>query len=1068
MKKQSKRTGSLLQAAALLVLLSCIGYRQARAQTGTPISYSEKLTVSRLFDHYSELLYCANDSVTSHCEKTFVFNIYQDDTMTVDWDFNPAFTPNDIYDRLYRIYYQQIINNTVIWPYLPGYGIYSPGYAPYQQMRIPMSQFPLGHNSIRGEFLSSVGAWVDEIFIDFNVVKKVENAWVEAPAFCKNDFINAQQDYHFRIKTAPVPLDSIMFHAPLAATGPSGQSTNCTYREQMQMFMESQTFGPQVHGVSHVVGSTWYPATAQPMEDHYISYNDMLTYINGNNGGSMPLNIHFSDGVRDVVIPAPIIMNDGFPNGADPYSNTPSASYHYYDYTVQGNEVWDPQHNPAYGSGNLIRIEHRLRIPAGTTLSITNMNVEFGPEADVWIEPAPASQDPSMPPVFGGKLALNNTTLTAFLPCDGPMQFWKGIVALGNSSLDQKVHTVGPNPYLQALVTMNNSTISYAREAFRNGDPTDLYHQNGGIIMALDSRFYNNEHTANFQSYLSSYQLGGNTFYSPYRSHFYHCDFTSDQGIFTGFIFGREIRGLEIAGCSFTGPQSQQNTTLSKGIEGNDLGLIVHNYTYYNGFSAPVTVPCTFQNLNTAVTTSQVNPLFGALRVTNASFDNNMASVTGYNITAPMVQYNQFAVPAGPGSQDVTAGVRIYGGSGYHVSENQFNGPGTSGKSIGVLAWNTGSADNKIQRNNYTNLGTASLGNYANKSSNPSILTGLQILCNQNSGNGYDIAAMGGNTVTDGIAPNQGNLSLPAGNTFSHTSGGFDIYNPTGQVAAINYYYKSGGAQEQPFNVSVGNVSVIGIGQNDQCPEDIIPNGPVRDDPRFGPLSAVIRNVQFYQSDSVGDLDLGNLQATLSQWADPHADLTNADLMIETGRWEEANNLYNQIVGKYGLQGQEADEFNTFGRQLLDLRISQVQNGLQYTDLSDRDLALLQSIADNAKMWPKLRAQAWLQKYDGREISNTILYPGPAVTLYRTLQETADANSVYPNPVKDLLTVRYTASGTAAPVFELTTVDGKIVRSTVLASGSQQVSLQGLAAGIYLYHVLENGKIMMHGKITKD
>ncbi|WP_165836355.1 T9SS type A sorting domain-containing protein [Taibaiella soli] len=1006
------------------------------------------MTISRSFDGYSETLNCNNDPSVNACAKTFVFNLYEDDTLNIDWDFSGSLNYYVISQREYQMWL--VRPGQVDSLVRPDFFLGTPPY--YPQIRIPMSSLGTGNFRIRFDYFDV--SWVPEIFIDFNVVKHIDKVWVEAPSICLNDFINAHQDYHFNIQTSPNSVNDFMSNLPKANWYVNGQGF-CIGREQKEIIMESQTFGPLLHGVTDLIGSTFDPATAANPVDHYITYNDLLPYLNAGNP-SLPLNIHYNDGIRDFTFSAPIIFNNNSSGGT---VNSPSAAYHYYDYTVQGNETWDPQHNPAYGAGNTLRIEHRLYIPAGATLNIGNMNIEFGPDADVWID---AAGDPTQ---RGGYLNLEGTTLTAFAPCDAPQSNWKGIVAVGNNNYDQAGNHYPLFSYLQGRVRLYNSTISYATEAFRNGDPADPVHKNGGILYAYNSHFYNNEHSARFMPYLYSPQSG---LYDSYAGTFSNCDFTVDQGNFGGFIYGQEVRGLDISGCSFTAPNTSWQ--LANGIEGVDFGVIVHEYTGVPGAHTP----CSFNNLNNAISIGQTNPMYTLMRVTNASFNNNKIGVLAQNITAPMIQYNQFYIPQGSAGPHTNAcGVEVFGGSGYHVSENKMQGMGFGNAyNIGALAWATGSGDNVIKRNNYTGLGTASLSNYANTNNNVNNPHGLQFLCNQNSGNTNDIAARGSNTATDGMAPNQGAINFAAGNTFSHTSGGWDIYNPATEVGAIKYYYANGGI---PTTYS-GGVSRTYVSNNgNTCPEDIIPSGTVSsDNGQFSPLDRTIRNLQFYQFNDKGQLDLTNLRATLAQWSDPHADLTTADLMIETGQWEEANNLYNQIVTKYGLQGQEANEFSTFGRQLLDLRIRQVQNGQSSTQLEKADIDLLQTVAANSAMWPKLRAQSWLQKYDGRVIQNTVLYPDQAsnpdlvVTPYRTVEATADVNTVYPNPATDMLMVQYTAVGTDAPVFELMTVDGKTVRSAELIGCNQQVSLQGLAAGLYQYRVLENGKTMMQGKITKQ
>lgn len=91
-----------------------------------------------------------------------------------------------------------------------------------------------------------------------------------------------------------------------------------------------------------------------------------------------------------------------------------------------------------------------------------------------------------------------------------------------------------------------------------------------------------------------------------------------------------------------------------------------------------------------------------------------------------------------------------------------------------------------------------------------------------------------------------------------------------------------------------------------------------------------------------------------------------------------------------------------------------------------------------------------------------------APTLYKTTHKAADISSVYPNPATEFLIIHYVSIGGGTPTFNLISVDGKLVRNTTLFCNDQSISLQGLASGVYLYKILEDGKIMMQGKITKQ
>ena len=129
-------------------------------------------------------------------------------------------------------------------------------------------------------------------------------------------------------------------------------------------------------------------------------------------------------------------------------------------------------------------------------------------------------------------------------------------------------------------------------------------------------------------------------------------------------------------------------------------------------------------------------------------------------------------------------------------------------------------------------------------------------------------------------------------------------------------------------------------------------------------------------------------------------------------------------------------------------------------------------------MWAKVRAQNWLQSYDGRSFVNNFMYPPNNIggTLRKVLDETITgsaanyANVVYPNPVSDFVNVSYTASNdkTQDIQFVLTDLLGRTMLQKTLANkGSQQIAIDQLAAGVYFYTIREQNTITLSGKLIK-
>lgn len=897
-------------------------------------------------------------------------------------------------------------------------------------------------------FDNSVG-WFTYTLGIITVIPKVEKVWIEAPELCAEDFLQAEQDYHFYIKT-DLNLADTMFPAPLTLGPP-----NCTAYESYQYTLDPAVEFPQQYGLA-VTGLQVLRASQLPLSPTYqqytISYADLSNHINSYPGYPLQITVHYSDQVTQKTLTAPLVIKS--PERAEPVSGYMSSSFHLYSDTVTASEVWTPQSNPVaalYGHDmDTLRIEHELRIPKGAALSVEDLVLEFGTAGRVVLEADAGSSD------YGSLLQLDNTVLTAFRQCGNEDSMWEGVVVEGNASKTQ--FPIAPNANgvtsYQGKLVMDHSEISYAHEAIRiwSTDPADWQMTSaGGIVIATDSRFYNNRRSAEFMKYTNFSPVLPNLLFNN-ASKFSKCRFEIDGNYvgtgpykFSAFITGWAVRGLQVSGCSFENNGYTGGTT--RGIYGNDLGLVV---------SKNSSTPSKFKNLTVAVEDLYIEGPAG-LSVQEAGFTNNIRGIVSQGIAAPSLKDNTLSTSSSWYGFSPSAGIVINTGSGYKVTGNTLDKG-----AIGVLVSRTGSDPNEVKNNSFSDMGVGGLSNYKNTNSKPNASKGLQFLCNTHDAVNYDIAAMGASAAIDGMAPDQGSAAVPAGNTF-YSGSLANINNPANQVGGITYYYNG----TQP--TIAGNVNRIFTSNPADCEEEDESSGgisyPTNPD-------GVYRKIAGLLSTTSGEgVSRDSLYYWVDRWESPYGMLLKTDLLMADGEPGAASDLYNTIDDEYEMDEQEEKEFTEYGRALLDIRINLVQNSKSLRQLSAGQVTALEGIAADAKMWAKVRARNWLGLYDGREFDLGILYPQDSSQARYAFEATGtedNVHAVYPNPVSETLQVYYTTDGAAALTLELYDMMGRKALSVPLSKGINNLDVKNVQAGVYYYKVLEGEQVTLQGKLVKD
>jgi hypothetical protein len=945
------------------------------------------------------------------------------------------------------------------------------------------------------------------------VINRINKVSVVANEICATTYPTGS-DYHFQVITDP-PINSAIigvsgwepkYHTEFVVY-PAAGLPNCQTKNDLvvNMYFNMSSGGlgapTPVYNTDYLSGGWTYiggapmPNTgfgyayntwlgAGDKTNYTIKYADINDYFTNPFAAQNPIQgtVQIYDGITNYYAPvfipvlAPATSANNNDNGAYAiYSYGVGASLFDGPFTITppiaGAETWTPTSNPIVNAGygiNMptLRVRDKIMISPGKTLTLQNMTIEMGPNAQILVQSDPAGVLPA------GQLILNNSTIKAYNGCGNGNNTWAGIILQGNSNKDQLMMSGGG--YHQGYLELNNSTISDAQVAVRTYDPTTaatVISRAGGVIHATNSTFSNNKGGIDFAAYPKRSMALFLTA-NPFAHWINQCTFSMDDAHssgFRGFIAGNNINNVRVMSSSFTATVASGPTGF--GIKGTDMDLRVYN-------AAGTTTPNTFTGLNEGISVNA--SAFGRpiVSVVSSSFSKNTTAIHSSAVNNPRFISNYFEVPEGGGT-----GVKIETGSGFAVTTNTFqnvtgSNPSPSGNQA-VTVWNAGSSENAVQRNSVKNIQVGMLSNYMNRNATVPP-TGLQFLCNTNISNvHFNAVVLGADPSQDGIRANQGDNTVAAGNIFSHSA--MDFYNDGAGVGGVTYFYNAAPAAEPTsYSTSViKNPITAADGCGGSIGTTVSTTTPIVH--TLGALSGmsgsmlregILDNVDYYNLHTeLTDRSL-QLHTYLGMLADPYSDLARVDLYIQDGDVTNANNLYNGIVQNRSLTGKEAYEFSHWGRMLFDISIDMLAADKAPTELSPTQVSTLSLVADNAVMWAKVRAQGWLNLYDGRTYSNTFLYPANLSTQRQLMTETpVSGNGVYPNPASNYIDVVYQVQNNQgiAPVLELRDVMGRIVLQQSLSNNAtQRIAIDKLPIGVYLYRINEDGTTTMSGKLIKN
>ncbi len=538
------------------------------------------------------------------------------------------------------------------------------------------------------------------------------------------------------------------------------------------------------------------PNTPNPSNFNYntIALNHHLSQISTNNQIIPEFNSY--------LLPDQVDLQDYFKHYQDNKEccvlfNT----YDHFNYTQSTTSTYTGMFNHPLNpnNDNEITIQDELRIPAGVTLTLKNMSINFAPTANVVIERGNGSQP-------GGRLILDNTTFTIDDRCGDDM--WMGVEVYGYQNLPQIPYTISQQGKLEMI---NGSIIEHAKNAaytgkIKGGVNNTAYA--GGVIKATNSFFYDNITGVSIYNYQGTFNNNN----VKNVSGFTNTVFETRGSLKTNVPPQRHATLVNVDGIIFTGCDFLNSNALmpTGSARGNGIFSINADFTVNTKCSF---YPCsngdrsTFANLNYGI--YAVNSLGKrTIRSIECKYTNNHFGIYKSGVDNATIIQNDFEVykAAAPNPYIFNCvGLYMNGCTGYQVEENEFtdfNDPLVSGpaNTYGIIVRNSGTARNTIYRNEFHDIKIGGQSEATNATQNgithPND-SGLQWICNRFYNNLYEADL----TVTSGqieyqqgrclspIDPNY--LKSPAGNRFSHTHNGaypahYDIFaNPT--VLTISY-----------------------------------------------------------------------------------------------------------------------------------------------------------------------------------------------------------------------------------------------------------------------------------------
>ncbi len=736
---------------------------------------------------------------------------------------------------------------------------------------------------------------------------------------------------------------------------------------------------------------------------------------------------------------------------------------------VDRDRTWN---DPLHLSGDVV-------VTDGVELTITSQ-VRIAQGVKIIVEP-------------NARLILDGAILTN--DCAG--EKWDGIVVTGNSAESQDYNLFSQRREQGYLRMRNDATIANATYGVRLYNPSDgVITDHGGIISASNSNFINCTYSVDFAPYQNFDFFSGNP--KGNASRFSLCNFIVDDEMnesplgFRSHISMRSITGLRITGCTFA---NDRDFASSADIEERGAGVKSLDSEFKitalcnqptPGSSCEELTLSEFRGFNNAVLSGNKGGI-NTFTVDRAVFIDNHFGVAGYSSDQCRITRSDFSIGTElPTVTNPYVGVLLSGATGFRVEDNTFSVSSTldpvSEDAIGTVIRNSGNQINEVYNNTYEGLTFANVSNGDNRgTSAPN--AGLSYFCNENNDNAYDFAVP---IIfdADGVAMQQGNSSLSAGNTFTE-SPLFATSHFFNQASNISYFY-SNGNDEMPTNTS-GNVFPQFTISSNSCFSSF-PDGDsegltqedreeleniLQDSPN---IEETVEALNILVKDTKHDAENLNFNQ-IRQYLDEYGDYRSLQAIVDSYIQErlplDAILALGEIPVKIALDGEKLEDYLRFV-QLKNIQIAAISDNISDEILLSDYGTILEELADNRYGPAASQAYYFIQdavsKQTGAFVHNPIELP--ATDVIERSEKNSETEgltfSVFPNPVHSFTNFTYDLSE-KVEVTTLTVIDmnGREVKNVDLnkLSKNYRWDTSGVTAGVYIYNITSGGTILHNGKI---
>ena len=747
------------------------------------------------------------------------------------------------------------------------------------------------------------------------------------------------------------------------------------------------------------------------------------------------------------------------------------------------------------------RLFHSIAIDSGVTLTVS-CHLEMSPSTRIIVLP-------------GGKLIVDGGTITSA----GAGEMWQGIEVVGDRTKHQNSQNQG------TVVLKNRAVIENAVTAIRTGIEDDNWHTTGGIIIAEDASFKNNQRAVEFLSYndtVSTTNIQDNC------SYFTRCTFAIDTNNllaqnnrqFNHHVTLWDVKNVKFKGCSFEN-SSIDFCNEGRGICAIDAGFTMDTNIYITSLisledtSFIHYIPCTFSGFSTAIEVETTGNQY-TVKIDSAFFENNQRAIAINGNNYVEIVRCDIDNTYNASQTDRQQGIALNNCTGYHVEGNtmhsNYNPPVYQGstKMYGISITNSGTAFNNIYRNDFTGMVNSILvsGN------NGGARNGLQFTCNSFVGNDYDIRLLSGATVHY----QQGNYLNGADNTFYGCSS-YNFYN--GGNPTITYLYSPANSLHYPslyYHITPSSFSVMG----NSCQSTIVDESSYRIADDIDELANKVSSYQdmeeefasqmvitdgnnelsqsipsemltlrqeasglYYQTarhimfDSLMDLSLlETLHQTASVFSDPYS-LSETRYQID----ETSDNAYTSIEDE-----SERNNYAAFRALKAECAAQTTERGVNWYSLSNRQIEELIQIAERNTGRSSVMAKGILCFFYGicyeeeEEIAETrsaicqneedVPFDEPKGGTDMKEESTQDgqsdiAMSLFPNPAKQTVTIQFSGNHDNVNKYSFVNMQGTVVLSDEKPN-SNTIDISKLPASVYIVHVIgQSGKIYS-AKLVKE